>query len=249
VGIPPIATATTDALTAAGTLLSAVAAFLAVWVAVVLPRRRRPDLYIPIPEHDRELVEADLQLEGASDRVPSAFIRLAVHAEPDRDAAEEVEITILGARERRRREGYPPDPRDPMLAGLPLPVAASNGRITANIPAGGFRIFDLASTYKSPSGLAPLVIEVAPFAKPLDKRNEVKWGEAEIDLAVTAKNANGRRYKACIAYDGEWKPDIWQHLKLTSLTSLDPPRRRSLLTLGLTRTAENAETPDSSGVS
>jgi hypothetical protein len=196
----------------------------------------------------RELVEADLQMEGAPGRVPSAWVRLAVHAEPERDAAEEVEITILSAKELRRREGFPSDPHDPMLAGLPLPVSSSNSETSANVPAGGFRMFDLASTYKKPSGQAPIVIEVAPFAKPSDKRNEVKWGEAEIEFAVTAKNADSRRYRVCIEYDGKWDPDPWKHLRLRSLTPLDPHRRRSILTLGLTRTAPKPETPDSSGV-
>jgi hypothetical protein len=36
-----IATTARDSLIAAGTILSAIAAFLALWVAVVLPKRRR----------------------------------------------------------------------------------------------------------------------------------------------------------------------------------------------------------------
>jgi hypothetical protein len=208
-------------LTAAGTLLSAVAAFMAIWVAIVLPRRHRPKLSIPYPKHPRELVVAQVLLLPTAKTVASAWVRLAVEAEPGRDAAEEVELTILGLRELRARDGFPRSNSDPMLAGLPLAVSSADGKSSANIPAGGFRIFDLASTYNNPAGLAPLAIEVVGFAKPSDKRNELKWGEVEIDLAVTAKNADSRRYRVRIWSDGQWGSDVWEHLKVTALTDLD----------------------------
>jgi hypothetical protein len=170
------------------------------------------------------LVVADVQYADHG-RVGSAWVRLAVHAAKGRDAAEDVEITILGLRELKKREGLPRDGGDPMLAGMPLPVSSSDGKTSVNIPAGGFRIFDVASTYHSPSGLAPLVVEVAGFAKPLDKRNELKWGEAEIDLAVTAKNADSRRYRIRIWSDGQWGKDPLAHLKVTQLSALDKPAR------------------------
>jgi hypothetical protein len=206
-------------LTAAGTFLSAIAAGAAVWVAIVQPRVHRPKLSIPEPKRNRELVLAD-NTPGQPGKVPSAWVRLAVEADPKREAAEEVEITILDVRELRSRDGYPPSKSDPMLSGLSLSLASSGGQSVANIPAGGFRIFDLASAWFEPAETAPLKIEVAWIARPTDQRNELKWGEVEIDLAVTAKNAADRRYRVRIAYDGKWKPDPWEHLRVTSLEPL-----------------------------
>src|SRR5262249_37498380 len=154
---------------------SALAAFMAVYVAIVQPKFHRPRLSILTPERNRELVIADKTPENPS-TATSAWVRLAVEAAPGRDAAEEAQITILGLREHRPRKGYPPSTDDPMLAGLSLALASSH-QSSANIPAGGFRIFDLASVWFEAAETAPLKIAVAWEAIPSDKRNELKWGE------------------------------------------------------------------------
>jgi hypothetical protein len=159
-------------------------------------------------------VVADIAYSGvAGGRLPSAWIRLAVEAAPNRDAAEEVEVTIL-----RIDNLGPGSVRDPMLSGISLAVSSSPGLNAANVPAGGFRIFDLASTYECRDGKAPLVIEVAPHAKPFDKRNELDWEDIAIELAVTAKNADSSRYLVRIHFDGQWSDQIWaDHLKVVEL--------------------------------
>ncbi len=172
-----LATSWADALTAVGTTLSAVAAGLAVWVAIVQPNRRRPRLTILEPKHDRELVVADL-----SGGIPSAWIRLAVEVEAGREAAEDVEIVILNLTEIESRPGHDRGTRNPRLSGLSLGLSSSEGRSAAAVPAGGFRIYDLASTWKAADGSdTPLVIEVARYAKPVDKRNELTWGSLRLN--------------------------------------------------------------------
>jgi hypothetical protein len=206
-------------LTAVGTALSAVAAGLAVWVAIVQPNRRRPRLTVLEPKHDRELVVADL-----SGGVPSAWIRLAVEVEAGREAAEEVEIVILDLTEIEPRPRQDRSTRNPRLSGLSLGLSSSEGQSAAAVPAGGFRIYDLASTYKAPDGTdTPLVIEVARYAKPVDRRHELMWGVTAIELAVTAKNADSVRYLVRISYDGQWGDDIdeiWRHLKVLAVERL-----------------------------
>jgi hypothetical protein len=199
--------------TAIAAVLSATAAGAAVWVSIVQPRWRRPELSVPKPKLHRELVTADLNTG-----IPSAWVRVAVHAKSGRDAAEEVEVSILEVRQGRPDGTFAASDQDPMLAGLPLALSSSQGKSSANVPAGGFRIFDVASTYeKQEAGRVPLVVEVAQYAKPADKRNELYWDEVEIDLAITAKNADSRRYRIRIAFDGQWDTDIWKHVKVDAL--------------------------------
>jgi hypothetical protein len=211
-----LAASWTDPVTAVGTGLSAIAAGLAVWVAILKPNWRRPQLEILKPQRDRELVVADL-----SSGIPSAWLRLAVAVEPGREAAEEVEIVILNVKEIEPRSGKARSVRNPMLSGLSLGLSSSEGRSVAAVPAGGYRIYDLASTYRdAKGGDTPLVIEVARYAKPVDRRHELTWGVTAIELAVVAKNADSVRYIATISYDGNWGDeidDIWSHLQLLSL--------------------------------
>ena len=85
-------------------------------------------------------------------------------------------------------------------------------------------IYDLASVWKTTDDDdLPLVIEVAWVAKPSDRRNELRWGETELELALTARNTDSDRYVVRIGYDGEWGEgvdDIWNHLKLLSVEKL-----------------------------
>lgn len=221
------ATTWTDTLTAVGTALSAVAASVAVWVAIVQPKRRRPRLKLLYPQHGRELVVADVEVTDG-DRVPSAWIRLAVEAEAGRDAAEDVEIVILAITELAARTGSSLSKDDPMLSGLSLALSSSQGLSSASVPAGGYRIFDLASTYRPPSGLAPLVIEVVGHSKPIDRRNEIMWGEIAIEIAVLAKNADSSRYMIRLSYDGEWGDNIWEHLKILEIDDVTAEMRPRL---------------------
>ena len=107
------ATTFTGALTAVAATLSAVAASTAVWVAIVRPRLTSPRLTILEPEHERELVVADL-----SSGVPSAWLRLAVSASAGREAAEEVEIVILRVTEIEPRTGRKPKRAKPDVGRL-----------------------------------------------------------------------------------------------------------------------------------
>ena len=128
---------------------------------------------------------------------------------------------ILNLTEIEPRLGHDRGTRNPRLSGLSLGLSSSEGRSAAAVPAGGFRIYDLASAWKAPDGSdTPLVIEVARYAKPVDKRNELTWGITAIELAVTAKNADSVRYLVRISYDGQWGDDIdeiWSHLKVVAV--------------------------------
>jgi hypothetical protein len=200
--------------TAAGAIAAAIAAWAAVWVGVLRVRKRRPALKLEPPEHGRELV-----IVGTPNG-DSAWVRLSVSNASGKDAAEDVEVAIAEAKEVRRREGSPPAQQTPVLAGLALAWSATQQRqARAHVAPGAERMVDVAAVYKgsAAAGVGPLVIQTAFEHYDRARTQEVKSGEIELELVVTARNSDSARYRVRIAYDGGWGKDVWDHLAVTSL--------------------------------
>ena len=51
-------------------------------------------------------------------------------------------------------------------------------------------------------------------ATPVDERHKLKSGKFESELAVTTRNADARRYRVVVSFDGSWGDSIWDHLKV-----------------------------------
>jgi len=56
--------------------------------------------------------------------------------------------------------------------------------------------------------------KIAVDPKPVDRRHVVDSASFEIELAVTARNSDARRYRVVVHYDGGWGDDIWRHLSV-----------------------------------
>jgi hypothetical protein len=232
-----------DVIDGVGAIGSAAAAAAAVYIGVWQPRGRRPDLHIEEPKQDEELVIAGGEAPDGTTQ-DTAWVRLSVSARPGKEAATDVELTIVGISEicpRANQEPNGPDP--PGIVGMALPVSASESPLShivvgqngveyrgviiqetrqtrVHIPAGSSRVFDVAKvcSWKTSDGKAPLEIETAFRAR--DRRNEIMWGEIELVLAVAARNADARRYLLRLSFDGSWgsqSADIWSHLKVTKV--------------------------------
>jgi hypothetical protein len=144
---------------------------------------------------------------------------------PGKDAAEDVEVAIADAREIRSREGFGPSQEPPLLAGLALAWSATEPKqIRAHIAPGADRIIDLAAVYQSnaASGLGPLVIQTAFEHYDAARTRELKTGEVELELVITARNTDSVRYRVGIGYDGGWGTNVWDHLAVTSLEAVTP---------------------------
>jgi hypothetical protein len=67
-----------------------------------------------------------------------------------------------------------------------------------------------APKYATKNAPAEIIVAVVP----VDNRNQVTSGSFEVDLAVTARNADARRYRVVVNYDGGWGDDVWEHLRV-----------------------------------
>jgi hypothetical protein len=146
-------------------------------------------------------------------KAKAAYARLRVVAAKRRSAAEDVEVLILGGRELTPRQGYPPNADDIALMGQLLRWSNVEPTLThLTIPPGARKHIDLVVVVRAwtAAGLAPAQIEVYPY--PYDDRHRIKSGSFELELAVMARNADARRYRVVVNYDGEWGDDIWTHL-------------------------------------
>jgi hypothetical protein len=191
------------------------ATFVAVYVGVLRERWRRPKLSLEYGgPSNGDAVEAH-----GENRWVGAYVRLRVTAAKRRYAAEDVEVMVLGARELEAREGNPPASGGIAIDGQLL--GWSNTESTRmTIPSDTHRHLDLLHIIKAEtaSGAAPAWIAVRPVYN--DGRNSTKSGTFELELAVSARNANARRYRVVAHYDGGWGDDPWRHLAVDAPTPL-----------------------------
>lgn len=171
-------------LTAVGTLLAvAVAVGFQAWLAYTA-NRRRPSLSL---EFDSHRYQEEVNPAGGS--VP--YLRLAVTNAPGKHAARDVEVLVkrvdqLGDGGVRRWLVNPalawPNSLDP------LP------RMT--IPAGTTRYVDVGCWIQ----LTPLTLKLAVQPEPNSNRHLLLPGSYEIELAVTARNADATTWVCLISF-------------------------------------------------
>ncbi len=191
------------------------ATFVAVYVGVLREWRRRPRLALTYGgPAARDAVVATV----APSMTDAAFVRLRVTAARHKTAAEDVEVMVLRAEEIEPRTRSQRHTNGIAIDGLLL--GWSNTLATRlYIPPGTYRHLDLLWVDGPSRGSKAAAVEVAVDPKPVDQRHVVDSASFELELAVTARNADALRYRVVVNYDGEWGDDIWQHL------SVEAPRR------------------------
>lgn len=184
------------------------------YVGVLRERWRRPKLSLEYGGPSN----GDAVETRAADGWTGAYVRLRVRAAKRRYAAEDVEVMVLGARELEPRANELPAPGGIAIEGQLL--GWSNTKSTRmTIPSDTHRHLDLLHIVKAEtaSGAAPAWIAVRPE---YDTRHATRSGRFELELAVSARNANARRYRVVVHYDGGWGDDPWHHLAVDAPTSL-----------------------------
>jgi hypothetical protein len=202
------------------------AAFAAVYVGALRERWRRPKLNL---EYEAPPAASDAVAPIATHAVVvrsqrgfvAAYVRLSVRVKKRKSAADDVEVLVVSCRETATREDH--EPVDPIpIDGLLLVWANTPGITRATISPGTPRYLDLLRVDKTDTseGDAPVMILVEP--SPVDGRHKVRSASFQLELAVSARNADARRYRVIVNYDGRWGNDdneIWQHLNVHLLES------------------------------
>jgi hypothetical protein len=190
------------------------ATIVAVYVGVLRERWRRPKLSLEYGGPS-----SGDAVETRKDEWAGAYVRLRVMAAKRRSAAEDVEVMVLGARELEPREGCQRASGNIAIDGQLLNWSNTEStRMT--IPSDTHRHLDLLHIKKpeAASGTASAWISVQPGYD--DGREQTKSGRFELELAVSARNANARRFKVVVGYDGGWGENPWQHLKVDAPTEI-----------------------------
>ena len=197
------------------------ATFAAVYVGVFREWRRRPKLTLEyqgppatsdaVPPTTKDAVVVKSQRDYMA-----AYVRLRVRARKRKSAAEDVEVMVLHCRETATRKDHPSV--DPIpIDGLLLVWANTPGLTRMTIPPDTPRYLDLLRVDKpvAAGGDAPAIIQVEPA--PVDGRHKIRSASFQLELAVSARNADARLYRVIVNYDGGWGEDeneIWQHLNV-----------------------------------
>jgi hypothetical protein len=200
-------------LIAAGTLG---ATSVALYVGVLRDRRRRPNLSI---EEFKPGDKADAQIVGmgpigGSVHTKGGYARLRVYNEKGKDTAEEVQVLV-----ERVRLGDGNEIRDSEYLGeLPLAVSGSWPTEThLNLPPGLGRHFDCVHVRKDKSDPGDPVVFIDVHPVPADSREEIHAARFELDIAVTARNADARFYAVSVEFDGTWPDEeekLFEHLRI-----------------------------------
>jgi hypothetical protein len=231
-------------LTAVGTIGAvAVALYVSVWRSY----RLRPKLSLSFDPGPTSSDLVVLDTATAYTSTPEqAWVRLEVHAENGRDAAEDTEVMIVAAREIGPRHPVALAPGLQAIHtrsdSIPIPVEgqllvwSNTGpppSTRLNIPSGVHRHIDLLCVTRGdreihnyPSLADGCVIQVYPT--PSDGRHCIRASRFLLDLAITARNARARYYRAEVSFDGCWgdaREGIRDHLCVSLST---PSRGREL---------------------
>lgn len=172
---------TTDWVTSIGTVGSVVAAVgVAVWFGVFQPRRRRPKLTLDGPE----TLIAPLLFENAPS-LPATWLRVRVHNERDRDAAEDAQAVLVSVKSGPSATQL----TERALAGWSLKWTAIDDD-KALLPPGVARYINIgySTTYH---GASIPRFQLQLHNPPGDDRGSWTDLVADVELVVAARNANG----------------------------------------------------------
>jgi hypothetical protein len=197
-------------LIALGTI-SATAA--AVYIGVIREHLQRPRLSLSFDWGRAE----DAQLSGDSDGIQAAYARLRAANASGRRMAERVELRVLRI---IILEPVPTGKVQPsQLADFALAVSLSEPTSSElDIAPGAERHIDFVHVKQ---GETEMSFDVWPL--PSDGRNRFDPGLVQVDLSLTAANADAQLFRIRVSWDGvfsarSWE-EIWQHLRI------EPPVR------------------------
>jgi len=224
-----------DWFTAIGTVG---AVLVALYIGVIRDLLRRPRLSLAFEPgtSDAIVIRAERQeslgiyaTEGMA-TVPIRFdvarLRLRVANGSGHLAAEDVEVTVTGARELNR-----PGQQLLRIDGQSLSFSNSSPIATRmTVSPGGERHVDLAHLEFEPKIKAErqqrVTIDVHPGPAAIEQRSLAE-GALELELTVTARNADAVRHVLEIHFDGNDDPEtIWQHLTVKNLRKLSSATQR-----------------------
>jgi hypothetical protein len=217
------ASAVSDWLTAVGTVGATLAA---VYVGVIRDRLRRPTLSLSFEPgtSDAILIRAFRVTEDSPevldyDEIDVAYLRLRVRNRAGRLAAEDVEVIVTGAREIGTQH------QTLRIDGQPL--AFSNSHPTATrmtVAPGGERHVDLVhvtvgTIVDALERRVPLNVHPGPADY---QQRSVGPGVLELELTVTARNADAVRYvlELHVAEGRLRAADVWQRVRIENLRRL-----------------------------
>lgn len=221
-------------LTALGTVGAVIAAL---YIGVFRDYIRRPKLSLTYDPTTTDLVIVDTNLPF-TDLPQVAYARLKVIVIGGRNPAEDVQAIVLGADELEQHEGSPARTDALAVDGQLLTWSETDELTTLTIPPTVWRHIDLLSIRREQqilwAGTArhfdrrPLIIEVSP--KPTDFRFFVLSRTSQLDLVITARNADPQTYRVTVTYDGDWgddREDVRAHLTI-AVAHLPRARRTAL---------------------
>src|SRR5947209_3345025 len=203
------------------------AAAIAVYVGVIREYLRRPALSVEYGGPDSG--DAVVVLANLNTLPPDvAYVRVRVVCGTGRSTAEDVEATVIRVRELHPRPGVPPRDADAAIGGQLLVWSNTSPPTTrANVPAGVHRYLDLLRVIRSEAAtnLGAAIARVEVYPTPSDNRHCIPSGSFDVDIAISARNADAAYYRIRVDYDGNWGDEIdgiWQHLNVGQPRRIKP---------------------------
>jgi hypothetical protein len=227
--VPIPASSTLDWITALGTLG---AVGVSVYVGVLREQLRRPSLSLAFqPDSSDAMITRaprttrtvrDLTDEREDDE--EAYLRLRVLNKRKRMAAEDAEVTITGVREITTEPGR--GGGDLRIDGQSLVFSNSVPETTKmTVSPGGVRRVDVA--HASLSDRRKYRAEIAVWPRPPDRgQRSIFGGAVELELTVTARNADAVRYVLELHFSGRPvdRANIWEELRIKNFRKLTATR-------------------------
>lgn len=194
------------------------ATLVALYIGVLRDRLRRPVLEISFePTDSRDLQVVGMRIEGhPKGGTRAAYARLRVTNRVRKNMAEEVQVLV--ERVRLVRLGRNPTPDSENIGEMPLAVSGSWPTEThLNLAPGVGRHFDCVHVRKDQSERGDRYVNLDVVPRPADLRDKIRADRIELDIVVTARNADAQFYTVGIEFDGRWPEDeqrIREHLQV-----------------------------------
>jgi hypothetical protein len=191
---------------------------VALYLGVLRDRLRRPVLEVTFDAADsRDLQVVGMRRDGhPKGDTRAAYARLRVTNRTGGNTAEEVQVLVEQVR--LTKTGKDPTPGSENIGEMPLAVSGSWPTEThLNVAPGVGRHFDCVHIRKDESqdGEQHVNLDVVP--KPADEREKIRASRIELDIVVTARNADAQFRAVGVEFDGGWPEEeqrIADHLRI-----------------------------------
>jgi hypothetical protein len=184
------------------------ATVVALYVGVLRDRFRRPSLDVSFdPTDSRDLQVVGMRIDGhPKGGTRAAYARLKVTNRAGRNTAEEVQVLV--ERVRLPKLGRDPTPDSEHIGEMPLAVSGSWPTAThLNLAPGVGRHFDCVHVRKDQSEDGRRYVNLDVVPQPADLREKIRADRIELDIVVTARNADAKFCTVGIEFDGKWPED------------------------------------------